>query len=184
MIDSRLVTSQVWLITGSQSMYGPDILDQVADQSRQIAELLDGSAEVPVEIRWLPVVTDSDQIARVLSDANTSEECIGVIAWMHTFSPAKMWIRGLKTSPKAAAAPAYSVRRRAAVAQHRHGLHEPEPGRARRPRVRLHPVAAVDVTQDDRRPRERPEHPRADRIVGARGARTGRDVDHARRPIR
>jgi L-arabinose isomerase len=100
MIDSRLVTSQVWLITGSQSMYGQDILDQVADQSRQIAELLDGSAEVPVEIRWLPVVTDSDQIAGILSAANTSEECIGVIAWMHTFSPAKMWIRGLKVLRK------------------------------------------------------------------------------------
>ena len=100
MIDSRLATSQVWLITGSQSLYGPDILDQVADQSRQIAELLDGSSEVPVEIRWLPVVTDSDQIARVLSDANVSDECIGVIAWMHTFSPAKMWIRGLKTLRK------------------------------------------------------------------------------------
>jgi L-arabinose isomerase len=51
-------------------------------------------------VRWLPVVTDSDQIARVLSEANTSEECIGVIAWMHTFSPAKMWIRGLKTLRK------------------------------------------------------------------------------------
>ena len=100
MIDSRLATSQVWLITGSQSLYGPDILDQVADQSRQIAELLDGSSEVPVEIRWLPVVTDSDQIARVLSDANVSDECIGVIAWMHTFSPAKMWIRGLKNLRK------------------------------------------------------------------------------------
>jgi L-arabinose isomerase len=100
MIDSRLVTSQVWLITGSQSMYGPDILNQVADQSRQIAEVLDGSTEIPVEVRWLPVVTDSDQVARVLSDANTSEECIGVIAWMHTFSPAKMWIRGLKSLRK------------------------------------------------------------------------------------
>ncbi|WP_123025008.1 L-arabinose isomerase [Mycolicibacterium stellerae] len=100
MIASRLVTSQVWLITGSQSMYGPDILDQVADQSRQIAEMLDGSAEIPVEVRWLPVVTDSDQIARVLSEANASDECIGVIAWMHTFSPAKMWIRGLKSLSK------------------------------------------------------------------------------------
>ena len=100
MIASRLVTSQVWLITGSQSLYGPDILDQVADQSRQIAEHLAASSEIPVEVRWLPVVTDSDQIDRVLSDANTSQECIGVIAWMHTFSPAKMWIRGLKTLRK------------------------------------------------------------------------------------
>ena len=96
MIASRVVTSQVWLITGSQHLYGPDILDQVASQSRQIAERLDASSEVPVEVRWLPVVTDADQIAKVLADANASDECIGVIAWMHTFSPAKMWIRGLK----------------------------------------------------------------------------------------
>ena len=100
MIASRLVTSQVWLITGSQSLYGPDILDQVADQSRQIADRLDGGSEIPVEVRWLPVVTTAEGIAHVLSEANTSEECIGVIAWMHTFSPAKMWIRGLKTLQK------------------------------------------------------------------------------------
>jgi len=100
MIASRLATSQVWLVTGSQSLYGPDVLDQVADQSRQIAERLDGSGEIPVEVRWLPVVTDSEQIARVLSDANAAPECVGVIAWMHTFSPAKMWIRGLKSLRK------------------------------------------------------------------------------------
>lgn len=100
MIASRLATSQVWLITGSQSLYGPDVLDQVAEQSRQIAERLDGSAEIPVEVRWVPVVTDSEQIARVLSDANAAPECVGVIAWMHTFSPAKMWIRGLKSLRK------------------------------------------------------------------------------------
>ncbi|MCF6385339.1 L-arabinose isomerase [Mycobacterium sp. MBM] len=96
MIASRLVSSQVWLVTGSQSMYGPETLAQVAEQSRQIADMLDGSVEIPVQVRWLPVVTDPDQIARVLADASASPECIGVIAWMHTFSPAKMWIRGLK----------------------------------------------------------------------------------------
>ncbi|CAN7307280.1 L-arabinose isomerase [Mycolicibacterium frederiksbergense] len=100
MIASRLATSQVWLITGSQSLYGPDVLNQVADQSRQIAERLDGSSEIPVEVRWLPVVTDAEQIARVLGDANAAPECVGVIAWMHTFSPAKMWIRGLKSLRK------------------------------------------------------------------------------------
>ncbi|PQD99567.1 L-arabinose isomerase [Mycolicibacterium parafortuitum] len=100
MIASRLVTSQVWLITGSQSLYGQDILDQVVDHSRQIAERLDRSSEIPVEVRCLPVVTDADAVARVLSEANTSDECVGVIAWMHTFSPAKMWIRGLKNLRK------------------------------------------------------------------------------------
>lgn len=100
MIASRLATSQVWLITGSQSLYGDDVLNQVAGQSRQIAEILDGSVEIPVEVRWMPVVTDSDRIARVLADANAAPECVGVIAWMHTFSPAKMWIRGLKSLRK------------------------------------------------------------------------------------
>ncbi|OBF09972.1 L-arabinose isomerase [Mycobacterium sp. ACS4331] len=100
MIASRLATSQVWLITGSQSMYGPDILDQVADQSRQIAERLDGAAEIPVAVRCLPVVTDPDQIARVFAEADATPECVGVITWMHTFSPAKMWIRGLRTLRK------------------------------------------------------------------------------------
>ncbi len=96
MIASRLVSSQVWLVTGSQSMYGPETLAQVTEQSRRIAEMLDGSAEIPVEVRWLPVVTDPEQIAGVLAEASASAECVGVIAWMHTFSPAKMWIRGLK----------------------------------------------------------------------------------------
>ena len=100
MIASRLVTSQVWLITGSQHLYGPEILDQVSDQSRRIAERLDASSEVPVEVRWRPVVTDTEQIARVLAEADAADECIGVIAWMHTFSPAKMWIRGLKSLRK------------------------------------------------------------------------------------
>lgn len=100
MTAPTLVTSQVWLVTGSQHLYGPEILDQVTDQSRQIAERLDASSEVPVEVRWLPVVTDAEQIARVFAEANSTDECIGVIAWMHTFSPAKMWIRGLKALRK------------------------------------------------------------------------------------
>ncbi|MDA2892173.1 L-arabinose isomerase [Mycolicibacterium sp. BiH015] len=100
MTAPALATSQVWLVTGSQHLYGPEILDQVTDQSRQIAERLDASSEVPVEVRWLPVVTDTEQIARVFAEANSTDECIGVIAWMHTFSPAKMWIRGLKALRK------------------------------------------------------------------------------------
>lgn len=100
MTAPTLVTSQVWLVTGSQHLYGPEILDQVSDQSRQIAERLDASSEIPVEVRWLPVVTDTEHIARVFAEANSTDECIGVIAWMHTFSPAKMWIRGLKALRK------------------------------------------------------------------------------------
>lgn len=86
---------ELWFLTGSQSMYGDQTLRQVADQSRHIANALDDSADVPVRVVWRPVLTDAESIRRVCLEANDSDACIGVIAWMHTFSPAKMWIAGL-----------------------------------------------------------------------------------------
>ncbi|MDV3126647.1 L-arabinose isomerase [Mycobacterium sp. 21AC1] len=86
---------EVWFVTGSQALYGEHILDQVADQSRELADQLDASPDLPVPVRWRPVVTTSAAIYDVLRDASARPECAGVIAWMHTFSPAKMWIRGL-----------------------------------------------------------------------------------------
>jgi L-arabinose isomerase len=89
------MTQQIWFLTGSQHLYGPDVLDQVAANGRVIAEALAASEDVPVAIVPKPVLTDSDAIRRVLIDATSDDACIGVIAWMHTFSPAKMWINGL-----------------------------------------------------------------------------------------
>ncbi|MBB4980870.1 MULTISPECIES: L-arabinose isomerase [Streptomyces] len=86
---------QVWFLTGSQGLYGEDTLRQVAEQSQRIAETLDRDPAVPVEIVWKPVLTDADAIRRVCLEANSTDGCIGLIAWMHTFSPAKMWIAGL-----------------------------------------------------------------------------------------
>ncbi len=86
---------QVWFLTGSQHLYGPETLDQVADQSQQIQGTLTASGRITAEIVWKPVLTDSAAIRRVMLDANADPGCIGVIAWMHTFSPAKMWISGL-----------------------------------------------------------------------------------------
>ena len=94
------VDQEIWFVTGSQSLYGQDILDQVADQSRRLVDQLDGSTDIPVRVVWKPVVTTSDAILNVLSEASSSPECVGVIAWMHTFSPAKMWIRGLNALQK------------------------------------------------------------------------------------
>ncbi|MFI7422905.1 L-arabinose isomerase [Nonomuraea sp. NPDC049684] len=79
----------IWFLTGSQGLYGEDTLSQVAEQSRRIAERL------PVPVQWRPVLTDAAAIRRVMLEANADDECAGVIAWMHTFSPAKMWIAGL-----------------------------------------------------------------------------------------
>ncbi|KOV31532.1 arabinose isomerase [Streptomyces sp. XY431] len=86
---------QVWFLTGSQGLYGEETLRQVAEQSRRIAETLDRDCAVPVEIVWKPVLTDASAIRRICLDANAADDCLGLIAWMHTFSPAKMWIAGL-----------------------------------------------------------------------------------------
>ena len=112
-----------------------------------------GSPQLPVRVVWKPVLLDAASIHRQMLDANSAPECVGVIAWMHTFSPAKMWIAGLDALAQAAAAPAHAGRHGAALVDHRHGLHEPQPGRARRPGVRLHPVPARGRPQDRRRPR-------------------------------
>ncbi|MFI9330939.1 L-arabinose isomerase [Kitasatospora sp. NPDC052868] len=86
---------EVWFLTGSQGLYGEDTLRQVAEQSQRIAETLNRDSAVPVEIVWKPVLTDAGAIRRICLEANSADDCIGLIAWMHTFSPAKMWIAGL-----------------------------------------------------------------------------------------
>ncbi|MFI1029959.1 L-arabinose isomerase [Streptomyces sp. NPDC020951] len=86
---------EIWFLTGSQGLYGDDVLRQVADQSRSISETLDRHGKVPVRIVWKPVLTDADSIRRLCQEASSSDACVGVIVWMHTFSPAKMWIAGL-----------------------------------------------------------------------------------------
>jgi len=86
---------EVWFLTGSQDLYGEDTLRQVAAQSLQIARALDAADAVPAKVVWKPVLKDSESIRRAALDANASDACIGVVVWMHTFSPAKMWIAGL-----------------------------------------------------------------------------------------
>ncbi|WP_380164638.1 L-arabinose isomerase [Jannaschia sp. R86511] len=86
---------EVWFLTGSQGLYGPETLDQVAEQSRTIAEALHATGAVGVRVVWKPVLTDADAIERMALAANADRACVGVIAWMHTFSPARMWIAGL-----------------------------------------------------------------------------------------
>jgi L-arabinose isomerase len=86
---------EVWFLTGSQGLYGEETLQQVAAQSQRVASALDDAAEVPVRIVWKPVLTDAGAIRRIIGEANEDPGCLGVITWMHTFSPAKMWIAGL-----------------------------------------------------------------------------------------
>ncbi|WP_112267081.1 L-arabinose isomerase [Lentzea terrae] len=86
---------QVWFLTGSQHLYGQETLDQVAGQSQQIQRMLADSGKISTEIVWKPVLTDAAAIRAIMQEANNDPLCVGVIAWMHTFSPAKMWITGL-----------------------------------------------------------------------------------------
>jgi L-arabinose isomerase len=86
---------ECWFLTGSQSLYGEEILAQVADQSTAIVQALNEAGDLAVPIRWRPVLTTADGIRRACEDANTDPRCIGVVMWMHTFSPAKAWIAGL-----------------------------------------------------------------------------------------
>ncbi|WP_030192652.1 L-arabinose isomerase [Streptomyces sp. NRRL S-87] len=86
---------EIWFLTGSQGLYGEETLKQVADQSQQIAALLADTPAIPARVVWKPVLTGADAIRRVCLEANADDRCTGLIAWMHTFSPAKMWIAGL-----------------------------------------------------------------------------------------
>jgi L-arabinose isomerase len=91
---------EVWFLTGSQDLYGADVLAQVASQSQEVAGLLDAADQVPVRVVWKPVLKDSESIRRVMLEAAAVDRCVGLITWMHTFSPAKMWLRGLSVLSK------------------------------------------------------------------------------------
>ena len=86
---------EIWLITGSQHLYGEETLKQVEANSKEIATGLSDKIKAPVKIKFLAVLTTPDAITQTCLEANSAKNCIGLIAWMHTFSPAKMWINGL-----------------------------------------------------------------------------------------
>ena len=86
---------EIWFLTGSQHLYGEETLRQVAENSRRTVEGLEASAPKNIRVVWKPVLTSAEAILDVCREANNSGRCIGVIVWMHTFSPAKMWIAGL-----------------------------------------------------------------------------------------
>src|SRR5687767_1668547 len=88
-------TQELWFLTGSQHLYGEETLQAVARNSQEIAAALARSGKLPAKVVWKPVLTGPEAILEVCLDANAAPECVGVITWMHTFSPAKMWIAGL-----------------------------------------------------------------------------------------
>lgn len=91
---------EVWFVTGSQHLYGPETLKQVDKDSKQIADALEASSSIPCKVVFKPVLKTPDEITKICVEANTAPNCIGLITWMHTFSPAKMWIAGLNLLQK------------------------------------------------------------------------------------
>ena len=91
---------EFWFLTGSQHLYGKETLNEVEDNSRTIVKGLDSSERIPYQIVFKPVLTNAADIRSIMLEANSNENCAGVITWMHTFSPAKMWISGLSALQK------------------------------------------------------------------------------------
>jgi L-arabinose isomerase len=87
-------------LTGSQHLYGDETLRQVANDSKKIVEAFNADKQMPCKLVWKPTLTTADDIRAVLEQANADPSCAGVVAWMHTFSPAKMWIAGLSSYKK------------------------------------------------------------------------------------
>ena len=98
MID--ISKKEIWFVVGSQNLYGEETLKQVAVHSQEIAKGIDACSNVPVKVIYKSVAKSPNEITDICLEANANKNCIGIIAWMHTFSPAKMWINGLSILKK------------------------------------------------------------------------------------
>lgn len=95
-----MIQKEIWFITGSQHLYGPETLKQVEANSQEVVRSLTGSLQIPVKLVFKTVLTTSDDIYQLFQQACSHNHCLGLIAWMHTFSPAQMWIQGLSVLSK------------------------------------------------------------------------------------
>ena len=96
----NLKSLEVWFVTGSQHLYGPETLKKVAEHSQEIARTLDNVSAIPARVVFKPILVSPDAVTGLCQSANNTKECIGLITWCHTFSPSKMWINGLKQLTK------------------------------------------------------------------------------------
>ena len=92
--------STIWFITGSQHLYGPEALAEVANDTKRMVEVFNASSAITTEIVWKETVKTAEEITKTFIEASADESCVGVITWMHTFSPSKMWINGLRLLTK------------------------------------------------------------------------------------
>ncbi|WP_343532869.1 L-arabinose isomerase [Pedobacter sp.] len=97
---TNLKELELWFVTGSQNLYGEETLKQVSKHAQLVADGINNSSKISVSVVFKPIVKSSEEIFETLQQANAAKNCIGIITWMHTFSPAKMWIRGLNVLQK------------------------------------------------------------------------------------
>ena len=91
---------EFWFVTGSQDLYGEETLRQVAEHTKEMVAGIDSDPSNPCKLVWKPTVLTAEAISKIFAEANADEKCAGIICWMHTFSPAKMWIAGLSVNKK------------------------------------------------------------------------------------
>lgn len=97
---AHLHTPDLWFVCGSQHLYGPGPLAEVARNAEEVARGLDTSGALPLPVRYKGVLTTPEEVTKLCQEASRDPSCAGLMVWMHTFSPAKMWIRGLATLSK------------------------------------------------------------------------------------
>ncbi len=95
-----LSSPEIWFVCGSQHLYGPGPLKQVAENAQTVADELAASNRMPLKVVFKALLTTPDEITNLCIEANANPACGGLIVWMHTFSPSKMWIRGLSLLKK------------------------------------------------------------------------------------
>lgn len=133
---------EVWFVTGAQLLYGGETVKIVDGHSKDMVDGLNNSGIIPIKVVYKGTANSSAEVEAVMKAANNDEKCVGIITWMHTFSPAKMWIKGLQALEASPPLP-HSVQCRTPLGFYRYGFHEPQPVSPRRHRVRshLHPYA-------------------------------------------
>lgn len=113
-------------------LYGGETVKIVDGHSKDMVDGLNNSGIIPIKVVYKGTANSSAEVEAVMKAANNDKKCVGIITWMHTFSPAKMWIKGLQALEKPPPPLPHPVQRRVAMGHYRHGLHEPQPVSPRR----------------------------------------------------
>ena len=126
-----LKTKEIWFIVGSQFLYGPQVLQTVDARGKEMAAFIDAQEQIPCRFLYKGTVKTADEIETLVKEANYSDACCGIVTWMHTFSPSKMWINGFALLQK----------------PYCHGFHESQSGGAWRPRAWIYRHADAPAAQ-------------------------------------